>query len=156
VRKLKAYLVRHARPVDACVDPARPLSAEGINEIVKVADFLAQRGDVAPEVIVHSGKARARQTAEVLASRLDPPGGVREENGLGPNDDITGWDTFLASSPGAMLVGHMPFMGLLSCELTRGEVCGWNTEFRTAEVSCFELHAGDIWKLLWHIAPEDI
>ena len=153
---MKAYLVRHARPVDASVDPARPLSAEGFREIEIIADHLAQRGDVSPEVIIHSGKDRARQTAEVLASRLGPPGGLREETGLRPNDDIEGWDAYLASSPGAMLVGHMPFVGLLSCELTKGEVCGWNTEFRTAEVSCFEFAGGGEWKLLWHIAPEDI
>ncbi len=153
---MKAYLVRHAQPVNVSVDPARPLSEEGMREIEKVADHLASRGDVSPEVIVHSGKTRARQTAEVLASRLDPPGGVMEESGLSPNDDIDGWDAILASSPGAMLVGHMPFMGLLSCVLTQGEVCGWNTEFRTAEVSCLEHIDGGDWKLLWHIAPEDI
>ncbi len=153
---MKVYLVRHAKPVDASVDPARPLSEEGMLEIEKVADHLARLGDVAPEVIVHSGRERARQTAEVLASRLDPPGGVREEKGLRPHDDIDGWNIYVASSPGAMLVGHMPFMGLLSCELTRGEVCGWNTEFRTAEVSCYEYQDGGDWKLLWHIAPQDI
>lgn len=153
---MKAYLVRHARPVNVSVDPARPLSEEGMREIEKVACHLAERGDVRPEVIIHSGKTRAIQTAEVLASRLSPPCGVREETGLYPNDDIEGWDAVLASSPGAMLVGHMPFMGLLSCKLTRGDVCGWNTEFRTAEVSCFECLDGGDWKLLWHIAPEDI
>ena len=153
---MKAYLVRHARPVDATVDPKRPLSEEGIMEIEKVAGHLASRGDVRPEVIIHSGKARARQTAEILASKLDPPDGIREERGMRPGDPVEGWDAYLAALPGAMLVGHMPFMGLLSCELTRGLVCGWNTEFRTAEVSCYE-HAGDGgWNLLWHIAPEDI
>jgi phosphohistidine phosphatase len=153
---MKAYLVRHAQPVNSSVDPARPLSAEGVREIEKVAGYLAQRGDVVPEVIVHSDKTRARQTAEVLATKLDPPGGVREEHGLRPGDDVVGWDAYLAASPGMMLVGHMPFMGLLSCELTKGEACGWNTEFRTAEVSCFECIEGSTWKLLWHIAPEDI
>lgn len=153
---MKSYLVRHAQPVNSHVDPARPLSEEGLREIRKVADYLAGRGDVLPEVIIHSGKTRARQTAEILASKLDPPGGVREESGLMPNDDIEGWDAYLASSPCSMLVGHMPFMGLLSCQLTSGEVCGWNTEFRTAEVSCFERPEGEDWKLLWHIAPEDI
>jgi phosphohistidine phosphatase len=153
---LKVYLARHAKPVDASVDPHRPLSSEGFIEIEKVADHLSERGDVRPEVIIHSGKERARQTAEVLASRLDPPGGVREQRGLSPNDTIDGWDSYLLSTPGAMLVGHMPFMGLLSCELTRGTVCGWNTEFRTAEVSCYESVDSGGWNLLWHIAPEDI
>jgi phosphohistidine phosphatase SixA len=81
---------------------------------------------------------------------------VREEKGLEPEDEVAGWEIYLASSPGAMLVGHMPFMGLLSCELTGGDVCGWNTEFRTAEVSCYERLVGEDWNLLWHIAPEDI
>ena len=153
---MKAYLVRHAQPVNSSVDSARPLSEEGVREIRKVAEYLGRRGDVTPEVIVHSEKTRARQTAEFLASKLDPPGGVREDFGLQPNDDIEGWDACLASSPGMMIVGHMPFMGLLSCELTRGEVCGWNTEFRTAEVSCFEYLGDAAWKLLWHIAPEEI
>ena len=153
---MKAYLVRHAQPVNSSVDPSRPLSAEGVREIEKVAEYLAERGDVVPEIIVHSDKTRARQTAEVLALKLEPPGGMREERGLRPGDEVDGWDAYLAASPGMMIVGHMPFMGLLSCELTKGEVCGWNTEFRTAEVSCFECSDGGAWELLWHIAPEDI
>jgi phosphohistidine phosphatase len=153
---LKAYLVRHARPVDASVDPDRPLSAEGVSEIVKIADHLLDLGDVCPEVIVHSGKTRAKQTAEILASKLGPPSGVVEESGLSPGDPVTGWDAYLEMHPGSMLVGHMPFLELLSCELTKGGACEWNMEFRTAEVSCYECIGEAEWELVWHIAPDDI
>jgi phosphohistidine phosphatase len=152
----RAYLVRHARPVDASVDPSQPLSGEGEREIGMMAAHLAGRGDVFPERIIHSGKKRARQTAETLAEALDPPGGVSEEKGLGPNDDSKVWGEYLGSNPGTMLVGHMPFLGELSCEMTGGEVCGWKSDFRTAEVACFERLPGGRWELLWHVSPEDI
>jgi phosphohistidine phosphatase SixA len=75
---------------------------------------------------------------------------------LRPNDDVERWNGFLSSSRSTMLVGHMPFLGDLSCEMTGGEVYGWNTEFRTAEVACFEQVSDLGWKLIWHLSPEDI
>ena len=60
------YLVQHGEATKETEDPARPLTEHGRQEVVKVARALA-RVRLGVSVIAHSGKLRARQTAELLA-----------------------------------------------------------------------------------------
>ncbi len=46
--------------------------------------------------ILHSGKLRAKQTAEALSEHLHPTGGSSETDGLAPLDDPTIWAGRLA------------------------------------------------------------
>ena len=62
---MKLYLVHHGDAVPPDVDPQRPLSAEGRVGVEQVAGAAAQRA-VKPAVVWHSGKLRARQTAEAF------------------------------------------------------------------------------------------
>jgi phosphohistidine phosphatase len=57
------FLVHHAQAVDALMDPQRPLSDRGRADAEALASRVAARG-AKPSVIWHSGKQRARQTAE--------------------------------------------------------------------------------------------
>ena len=153
---MKIYLVRHARPVEDSVDAARPLSQEGEQELRRLAEHLAERGDVNPLTIIHSGKLRASQTAEILEEYLGPYNGTQAMPGLSPDDDITPWEAyFVGVDEDTMIVGHMPFVGRLAFELCHGRTGGWQPMFRTAEVACLEGAAGD-WSVAWHIAPDDL
>ena len=58
-------LVHHGDAVGPGVDPMRPLSSVGRAATERLAGLAAQRG-VKPDVIWHSGKLRARQTAELF------------------------------------------------------------------------------------------
>ena len=60
---MNLYLVHHGEAVGPEVDPRRPLSAAGREAVVKLAAAAAARG-ARPEIVWHSGKLRARQTAE--------------------------------------------------------------------------------------------
>jgi len=75
------FLVQHGKAYTEAEDPERRLTPKGIAETEKVARHLAAAG-VRPAEIIHSGKTRARQTAEILARHLGAP--VREGEGLGP------------------------------------------------------------------------
>ena len=60
------YLVQHGEAVPDDVDPARPLSQAGKKDVERLAEFLARR-KLAVSRILHSGKLRAQQTAELIA-----------------------------------------------------------------------------------------
>ena len=71
---MRLYLVQHGEALPKQVDPERPLSERGRSDVARVADFLKGAG-IRVTRVAHSGKTRARQTAELLASfvrRLAP------------------------------------------------------------------------------------
>src|SRR4029450_5185670 len=59
------YLAHHGNAVGPDVDPRRPLSPEGRVEVERIAAQAAALG-ATPAVVWHSGKLRAKQTAEAL------------------------------------------------------------------------------------------
>lgn len=59
------YLVHHGDAVGPEVDPRRPLSAAGRAEVERIAAQAAGLG-ARPAVVWHSGKLRAKQTAEAF------------------------------------------------------------------------------------------
>ena len=82
---MKIYLTQHGDALAKEVDPERPLSDQGQVDVGRVASFLAASGITIAQVW-HSGKTRARQTAELLAARLASAAIVEAMEGLGPKD----------------------------------------------------------------------
>jgi phosphohistidine phosphatase len=114
---MKVCLVHHADAVWPHVDPQRPLSERGHAR----ADWLAEQvraAGFAPAAIWHSGKLRARQTAEPFYRRCNPFADFKMVRGLNP-DDPPSWmrDTLLAETRDVLLVGHMPHIAALLREL---------------------------------------
>jgi len=142
---MRLYLVRHGEAASDKEDSRRPLSAAGRRQVVDLARKAKEAG-AAPARILHSGKLRAQQTAEVLGEALEPVE-VREIAGLLPEDDPEpAAELARESDEEVMLVGHLPFMGVLS-----GLLLGTHLEvsFSTATMACFERGSG--WKLIWKI-----
>ena len=81
---MNLYLVRHAEPKSREEDPERPLTEKGLADIKRVAEFIAEHVNIKVDRIIHSHKARARETAEVLADGLHPPLGISQVDGLDP------------------------------------------------------------------------
>ncbi|MCZ2845213.1 MAG: histidine phosphatase family protein [Candidatus Bathyarchaeota archaeon] len=67
---MKLYLVQHAEAKQEEEDPARPLSEKGWENLDKISDFLKGK-DIKVSKIFHSGKLRAKQTAEKLSEAID-------------------------------------------------------------------------------------
>lgn len=80
-----------------------------------MAAFLGGLTNLSLNAIFHSGKTRARQTAEVLAEHLHPAKGGRETDALNPMDDASIWAKRLESiEDDTMLVGHLPHLSKLA------------------------------------------
>src|SRR3972149_6769213 len=102
------FLVHHADAVGPDVEPQRPLSLGGRMH----ADFLAQHAlerGTRPVAIWHSGKLRARQTAEAFWRTCNPLAEFKAIRGLQPTDPPEGTKDLLAGETrDGMLVGPMP------------------------------------------------
>lgn len=115
-------LVRHGDALSEEEDPKRPLSTAGREQVDKMAALVAGLG-LELEEVRHSGKERARETAEIFAARIGVgPDRVREVSGLKPKDDVEAIAESLESEGRSVaLVGHLPFMGLLASRLMSGD-----------------------------------
>lgn len=103
-------LVHHADAVDPLIEPQRPLSDVGRAQAVSVANALLARA-LKPECIWHSGKLRARQTAEAIRRTCNPLAAFAAIRGLLP-DDPPEWirDRLTTESRTVVLVGHLPHL----------------------------------------------
>jgi phosphohistidine phosphatase len=115
------YLVRHGEAVSKDEDPARPLTQSGWLAVERIAGWAAA-ADIRPDEIVHSGKLRAEQSAEILADYLMPTKGSTVRRGLGPDDDVRPLaDSLAVADRTLMIVGHLPFLGRLVSRLVVGD-----------------------------------
>jgi phosphohistidine phosphatase len=114
------YLVHHAEAVGPDVDPQRPLTTAGRTHAEKLATAAASRG-VKPHVICHSGKLRARQTADAFWRRCNPFAVFTAQKGLQPTDPPQTINLLLAGEElDLMVVGHMPNLPRILALLTQG------------------------------------
>lgn len=148
-------LVHHGDAVGPEVDPMRPLSTVGRAATERLAALAAQRG-VKPDVIWHSGKLRARQTADVFWKACNPLAPITAERGLLPGDPPQ-WmhDRLTGETRSVLIAGHMPYLPRLLSLLTAGEAATLAPSERS-DTSGFPLHGcvalerdGDRWKEIW-------
>lgn len=129
------------------VDPMRPLSSIGRAGTERIAGLAAQRG-VKPDVIWHSGKLRARQTAETFWKACNPFAPITAERGLLP-DDPPQWmrDRLTGETRAVLIAGHMPYLPRLLALLT-----GADGAVNFPLHGCVALvDDGDRWKEVWRL-----
>lgn len=149
---MRVYLVQHGLAEEEATDPARPLSAQGREDVARTAGFLSLFEKPRPVKIMHSGKLRAGQTAGMFAEAW---GGIAvgQTTGLAPNDDPSLWAANLAAmNEDIMLVGHLPHMQRLVAMLVCGDPERLAVHLRNGGVLCLEKGEGS-WTILWQINP---
>jgi len=143
------YLVHHGEAVGPDVDPRRPLSARGREQAERVAAEAAARG-ARPAVVWHSGKLRAKQTAEAFWRACNPLAEFAATRDVQP-DDPAQWirDRLRAETRDIAIAGHFTHLPRLIALLLGG-------------VEDFPLHGavalateddGETWKEVWRILP---
>ena len=152
---MRIHLVQHGKATSKDENPDRPLTEEGREDVQRVGARLAA-GDVRVSRIVHSGKTRARQTAEQLAELLEvegrrPP--VDRSDDLGPTDDTSVWADRLDDDEhdGVVLVGHLPFMERMAARLVSGDPEHDVVTFSKGGV--LRLERDDGWTVRWFVTP---
>jgi len=146
------YLVQHGEAVSREENPDRPLSEKGAADVRKVGDFLYQHARLLVPEILHSGKLRAAETAELLARCLNATYDTGPD--LQPNDDPGLWSEHLAArKKDVMLVGHLPYLERLASQLLCGDTDRRVVAFRNAGVVCLERDEENTWHLNWTFTP---
>ena len=151
---MKVYLIQHAEAKSKEEDPQRPLSDQGKKNIQKISAYAAKMNLSIAE-IWHSDKLRAQQTAAIFAKALGMTGRVKECLGLAPNDNVMDLsDQLMSREENIAIIGHLPFLGKLSCLLLCGSETAHIINFKMGGIVC--LHKDDLhnWTLDWMITPE--
>ena len=148
------YLVQHGRSRPKDVDPDQGLSDEGAAETKRIAD-VAREYNVSVSLIKQSGKKRARQTAEIFSSTLNPAGGVEEAGGLKPLDDVAAFAGTVDAAADTMLVGHLPFMERMTSYLVTGSADAPIFKFQNSGIVCLEKDPDSgSWVIVWTLMPK--
>ncbi len=150
------YIVQHGDAMPKDVDPDRPLSAKGRADIQRLAERLSQH-DVRVAQIFHSGKTRARETAEILSPLLDTDGEIEERTGLAPNDSPeeliqqlqdTDKDTLIAS--------HLPLVSRTVSQALTGSPDSQLVDFSPGSIAGIRRGDDDTWQLFLFVRPDSL
>jgi phosphohistidine phosphatase len=151
---MEVYLVQHGAARSEAEDPSRPLTDEGRSGVEHLAEFLIPHR-LELERVEHSGKLRARQTAEILAARLRPTHGMKEVTGLAPNDDLEPTRARLQRErENIMVVGHLPHLSRLVCRLLGLDIDRAVVRFQMGGVVRLDREEAGAWIVRWVLPPE--
>lgn len=151
---MRLYLVQHADAMLKEEDPSRPLSGKGWKDIGNVTEYAQKHLHIQVAQIIHSGKLRARQTAEVLAQHLQPVKDVSVSKDLEALANPMIWKKRLAeTTEDTMLVGHLPHLQKLTSYLLTDDENKQVVTFRNAGIVCLNKESGH-WTIQWIITPE--
>lgn len=143
-------LIHHGDAVSPAVDASRPLSGRGLGGVTRVAESIAAHGAI-PDVIWHSGKLRARQTAEAVWRICSPFATFSATRGLQP-DDPPVWmrDQLAGETRTVAVVGHMPHLPRLLGLLVTGDADAIDVQFPLHGCVALEPE-GERWKEVWRV-----
>ena len=151
---MRLYLVQHGDALPKDLDPKRPLSPKGRRDIARIGAELA-RPRLTIERIFHSGKLRAKESAETLCAALAERQSVEILAGLSPNDPVK---TFMhkveAWRKDVVVVGHLPFMSRLVGALVAGDEDACIVAFEPGSMVCVERDHEGCWHIVWMIRPD--
>ncbi len=146
------FLVQHGKSLPKDKDPNRGLSELGISDVKRIANEAKKHG-IQVSCIQHSGKVRAQQTANIMASALNPEGGVQKISGLNPLDDVSIIADKINSADNLMLVGHLPFMEKLTSYLIMASIDKPVLKFQNGGIVCLDQDNG-AWFIKWILMPK--
>ncbi len=150
---MRIYLVQHGESKSKDLDPDRILTDKGVRDVQKVADLLRPLS-LTLQAVWHSGKPRAKQTAEILYSALSAREGISQRDGLAPTDPVLSVRQAIETLQGdLMIVGHLPFLSGLAGLLLRGEETDEVVAFQFGGVLCLERNDERTWQVDWMVVP---
>jgi len=151
------YLMQHGEATAEEKDPERPLTEEGRASVQRVAEHARDAG-VRGLRCVHSGKLRAEQSAQLLASALGGGSTAENRSGLSPNDPVepvAEWLRGLPADQAVALVGHLPFLDRLASLLVAADADAHVVRFRMGGLVKLEPKPdGDGFSVAWFVPPD--
>lgn len=151
---MNLYLVQHGAAVDKSVDPERPLSTDGVDDVERVASLVGTAG-ISPARILHSGKARARGTADIFHRRLSAAADPEPVDGIAPMDPVERFaDQIHGFEDDVLICGHQPFMGRMVSYLLCADAGKIKIDYQPGSIAALSRDGSGGWRLCWFIRPE--
>ena len=151
---MKIYLVQHGEAAAKEVEPERPLTEQGMKDVQRIAEALKRAG-VEVKRVIHSGKLRAQQTAEILAIEIAPELQLETSALINPNDNPCAFDLQTdGGNTDTVVVGHLPFMAKLVSHLVTGDESQTLVAYQPGSIVCLEFIEKDNWQINWMLRPE--
>ena len=146
------FLVHHAEAVGPEVDTRRPLSSPGAAHAEHVAAEAAERG-ARPAVVWHSGKLRARQTAQSFWRACNALATFSASPDLQPDDPPSRMrDRLVGETRDILIAGHMPHLQRLLSLLLGDQESERSPQFPPHGVIALETNdEGATWTEVWRI-----
>ncbi|PYQ69223.1 MAG: phosphohistidine phosphatase SixA [Acidobacteria bacterium] len=143
------FLVHHGEAVDEAIDAQRPLSPAGRASVDRLAKETAARG-ARPVVVWHSGKLRAKQTAQAFWTACNALAELSATRDLQPADPPQ-WlrDRLYGETRDILLAGHFPHLPRLRALLVGGSEDDFPAHGVVALVTEDE---GVTWRELWRLS----
>ena len=144
------YLVHHGVAVGQEEDARRPLSNVGVAGAARVAAKAAALG-AKPDVVWHSGKLRAKQTAQEFWRACNALAELSANRDLQP-DDPPQWirDRLRAEPRDIAIAGHFPHLPRLLALLVTGGDAGVDFPVNGV-VALVTDDEGETWQELWRV-----
>jgi phosphohistidine phosphatase len=147
------FLAQHGKAAAAEIDPERGLTAEGRAEVERIAGVARGYG-VKVSAIFHSGKKRARETAEIFAEKLGPGIRITATTGMDPKDDVTALAGRISAADNQLFVGHLPFMEKMTSYLITGSADTTVIKFQNGGIVCLDTNQETgTWVIRWALMP---
>jgi phosphohistidine phosphatase len=148
---VRLFLVHHGDAVGPDVDPQRPLSEKGRQAVLRAAAEAAARG-AKPGVVWHSGKLRARQTADAFWRACNPFADFAATKDLQP-DDPPDWirDRLRGESRDILIAGHFHHLPRLLTLLLSGRDDSSVAFPQHGVVALSSDDGGETWREEWRI-----
>ena len=148
---MRLFLVHHAEAVGPEIDTRRPLSARGEAQAERGATEAAARG-ARPAVVWHSGKLRARQTAQAFWRACNALAEFSATRDLQP-DDPPSWmrDRLRGESRDVLIAGHFPHLPRLLSLLLTGHENAPGSFPQHGVVALETDDEGETWKEIWRV-----
>ncbi len=149
------FLVQHGEALDKKENPLRPLSNMGRETILRMGDFLVSQGSKI-DVVWHSPKLRAKETAEILSTclKLDT-NSLCEYKELEPEEPVKKTVKLIqnAKEQNIMIVGHLPHLSRLGGLLLTGDENQELIAFEKGSIACLDYQDTGVCALRWFIIP---
>lgn len=153
---MQLFIVQHGDAVPKDVDPERPLSERGRADIQRLAEQLMKH-DIRVGRILHSGKTRARETAEILQPLLEPGGEILGQTGLAPNDPPADFlEEMQTTDKDTLVAGHMPFVTRAVSLALTGGADSQLVEFTPGSIAGMQRADGGAWRLFLFVRPDKL
>lgn len=149
---MKLYIMQHGDAVSKEENPDRPLSSQGIKDVEHIAQFVANAG-VGVKHVIHSGKTRALQTAEIMANAIAPQGEIETNPQLNPNDPVSHiLEQINQMHEDILITGHLPFVAKLVAQLVSSDENNDIVAYTPGSIVCLE-PSDRGWSIAWMIRP---